>query len=181
MDNLLQVLHKLHSQIEENNVYGSIRKALAMLMPALLVGAAAVSLMNLPFPGYRAGLEQLLGGHLFRMLDFIQSSTFGFLAAFLTMGVSYFYSTTLGADRLTRIMCMIMAFSAFIASHGGPVGSLELSNFGAIGVFTALLCSVVSTKIFYELYVLSRRRFRSYWEGTDDAVIVGMSSSGVRE
>ena len=174
--NLLQVLQKLHSSIEENNIYSSIRKALAMLMPALLVGAAAVSLMNLPFPGYREGLEQLFGGHLFRMLDFIQSSTFGFLAAFLVMGVSYFYSSTLGADKFARIMCIIMAFSAFIASHGGPVGSLKLENFGSIGVFSALLCSVISTKIFYELYVRSRRRFRSYWEGTDDAVIVGMSS-----
>lgn len=62
---------------------------------------------------------------------------------------------------------MVTACACFIASFGGQSGSLTLSCFGTIGVFTAMVCSVLATRLFFALELRLFKRYRSYAAGND--------------
>ena len=99
-------------------------------------------------------------------LNFIIDSTTGFLSLYLVLAISYFYSDALAGENFTlRIVSMVAACACFIASFGGEGGSLTLSCFGTTGVFTAMVCSVLATRLFLSSIWGPFRRYRSYSAG----------------
>ena len=174
---MFKILKRVHFRVEQSAAYKSVRRAFAMLMPIMLVGAAAVTLMNLPLKGYQDFVKSIGGGALWNALDFAQGSAFGFAAVFLVVALSYYYSGEKGADQYERVLSCVTAFACFVASYGGTAGFINinggnanLSSFGAMGIFTALIACFISVNLFHKLYNMKSKNFNSYWEGVDEPV-----------
>lgn len=154
--------------LENNTVLSAIKKGFLLVIPVVLTGSFALLLLNFPLAAYQTFLDGFCGGVLPALLHFIIDATTGFLSLYLVLAISYFYSETLAGQNLgLRVMSMVAACACFIASFGGESGSLNLSCFGTTGVFTAMVCSVLATRLFFALDTRAFRRYRSYSAGND--------------
>lgn len=154
--------------LENNAVLSAIKKGFLLVIPLVLTGSFALLLLNFPLPAYQAFLAGFCGGALPALLHFIIDATTGFLSLYLVLAISYYDSETRAGQNLgLRVMAMTAACACFIASFGGESGSLDLSCFGTTGVFTAMVCSVAATRLFFALDTRAFRRYRSYSAGND--------------
>ena len=161
-------IQRLIYAIENNQVLAAVKKGFMLVIPVVLTGSFALLLSNFPIAAYQEWLASFGGGFLLVLLNFIFDATTGFLSLYLVMAISYFYSGVFAADNLNlRIMAMIASLACFIASFGGMSGSLELSCFGTVGVFTAMVCAIIATRLFFALALRHFQHFHSYVAGND--------------
>ncbi len=154
--------------IENNQVLSAIKKGFMLLIPVVLTGSFSLLLSNFPVAAYQDWLASFGGGALLALLGFIFDATTGFVSLYLVMAISYFYSGVFAGSNFTlRVMAMIASVACFIASFGGMSGSLELSCFGTVGVFSAMLCAIIATRLFFALDLRRFKQFRSYVAGND--------------
>lgn len=159
---------KMLYALENNSILSAVKKGFLLMIPVVLTGSFALLLLNFPIPAYQEFLARAGSGVIVLLLNFIVDSTTGFLSLYLVLAISYFYSASLGGKNLIlRIMAMVTASACFIASFGGASGSLSLDSFGTIGVFTAMVCSILATRLFFALSSHVFRRYRSYAAGSD--------------
>lgn len=163
-----KVLH-LTYRLENHPMVSSIKKGFLLLLPMLLTGSAALLLRNFPNAYIQSFLLQFAGGFFGRMLLVIVEATNGFMSVYLVLSISYFYSAVFAPENISlRIMAMITACSCFVASYGAASGSLTLACFDQRGVFTAMVCSILSTRLFFALFHRLSNGIRSYTAGADD-------------
>ncbi len=152
---LLTNIAGLIYSIDTNPIISSIKKGLILLMPILLIGMIAVMLRNFPL----AFLQEWFNGSgqfLSTLLIFLYNATAGFLSVYLVLSVSYYYVRTFNTNDFAFIvLAMLTSLMCFIASFGG-IEFLSFTAFGAPGVFTALICTILGTRlfiIFYKLFI----------------------------
>ena len=161
-------VRKMIYAMECNSVLGAVKKGFLMVIPVVLTGSFALLLCNFPIPAYQNFLSAFLDGALLSLLNFIIDATTGFLSLYLVLAISYVYSESLAGENLTlRMIAMVAACASFIASFGGASGSLTVSCFGTTGVFTAMVCSVLATRLFFALDLRIYKRYHSYAAGND--------------
>ena len=174
---MLVRIRKVLYAMENSPVLSAIKKGFLLVIPVVLTGSFALLLLNFPVPAYQGFLTSFGGGVLSDLLHFVTDSTTGFLSLYLVLAISYFYSDPLAGRNLTlRVMAMVTSCVCFIASFGGESGSLTLSCFGTIGVFTAMVCAVLATRLFFALNGRLYRHYRSYAAGNDIHFRSSMSS-----
>lgn len=144
------------------------------MVPILVMGAIALMLRGFPIPEFQefirtAGAGLLSDeGIIYQILGFIYDSTFGFMSAYIVLAISYYYSSTFDFKNFSlQVMAMLVSLSCFLASFGGISGALELGHFGPIGVFTAMICAILGTKLFYELSKLFNRLLKMQMVASD--------------
>ncbi len=153
-------LLKLVTAIENNSIFSSIKKGFILIIPVLLIGSLSLMVLNLPIDGYRAALEELGGGVLFTILIYLYDTTFGFLSAYIVLSISYYYSFTFESRNYAlRIMAMLASFGCFVATFGAATGEMGIGDFGPTSVFTAIICSIVGTRLFFALCELLLKKF----------------------
>ncbi len=136
--------------LERNTVFSAIKKGFILLIPAVLTGSIALLIRNFPIPIFQVWIKAFAGGAIDSLMGFLFDATVGFMAAYLVLAISYYYACSLYSDgRTHRLIAMITAFACFVASFGGESGSLQISSFGPVGVFTAMVCAVAATKLFH--------------------------------
>lgn len=161
-------MRKMVNAMENSAVLSAMKKGFLLVIPVVLTGSFALLLRNFPVPAYQAFFTAFWDGAVFLLFDFIVDATTGCLSLYLVLAISYFYSETLAGQNLTlRMISMVTACACFIASFGGESGSLTLSCFGTIGVFTAMVCSILATRLFFALDLRLYKRYRSYAAGND--------------
>lgn len=151
-------------KIENNHVFSAVKKGFTLLIPVLLVGSFALLFLNFPIPEFQSFIEEWAGGVLSTSLHFLFDSTVGFMSIYLVMSISYFYSSVMKErDLFLQVMAMVVSTVCFAASFGAASGSMELSDLGPVGVFTAMFSSVAATRLFYFFYgkISAGYRFRS--------------------
>lgn len=154
--------------MENNQVLAAIKKGFLLVLPVVMAGSFALLLRSFPIVDYQDWLASFANGALLDLLNFVYDSTVGFMSLYLVMGISYYYSYALAEKNTTvQIMSMVASIACFIASFGGASGSLEISCFGTIGVFSAMVCSILATRLFTLLDLRLFRRYRSYAAGAD--------------
>lgn len=154
--------------IENHLILSAIKKGFLLVMPIVLTGSFALLLLNFPIPAYQKWLLSFGGGFFSLLLNFIFDSTSGFVSLYLVLAISYFYSEAFAGGRVNlQIMSIIASLACFVASFGGMSGSLELSCFGTVGVFSAMLCAIIATRLFFAFNLWYFRHFRSYAAGND--------------
>lgn len=152
---------------EQNHTLTSIKRGFMLVIPIVLTGSFAVFFNNFPLPAYQDWLATFLDGALSRLFGMIFDATVGLLAMYLVISIGYYYSAKFDEGNLTlRVMALIAAIASFFASFGGS-GSIEFSSFGTLGVFTAILCTILSIRLFFFLYLNRYNNFHSYAVGND--------------
>lgn len=163
---LYQKLFDFAYRLESYPVFASLKRAFLLLVPVVLTGSVAVLIQNFPHALFQ---ELLGGGAFFKLLQFIQDSTLGFMSVYLLFGISYYYVAELLPEKpLLHILSVFTSFACFIASFGGINEHLELSCFGTVGVFTAMICAVLATRIFAALNCFLTDKIHYYSAGADD-------------
>ncbi len=151
-------IYKYFLDLEKKLFLVSIRQGFILLIPVFMTGASALMLLYFPIPFIREYIGVIWGGKLSVFLNLIFQSTFGFASILLLISVTYKYSsnTTHNSGALNILSCIVAAAS-YIALLGiKPIMSINginhqviiLTSVNVQSIFTALLCSVVSTKIF---------------------------------
>lgn len=157
---ILRAIYK----IENNHVFSAVKKGFTLLIPVLLVGSFALLFLNFPIPVFQKFITEWAGGVLSTSLHFLFDSTVGFMSIYLVVSISYYYSSEMKErDGFLQVMAMVVSVVCFAASFGAAGGSMELSDLGPVGVFTAMFSSVAATKLFYFFYgkISAAHRFRS--------------------
>lgn len=156
-------------KLESNRAFSSIRKGFVMIIPIILTGTICVLLRSFPIPIYQTWLAEFGGGVFYTLLSYIIDATTGLMSIYLSLSIAYNYAaSTMPSNTSMHMLSMFNAFACFAASFGAASGSLTLSSFGTLGVFTAILCSVFATKL---LFLLTRALSRGAVKGglgTDD-------------
>lgn len=135
--------------MENNPVLFAVKKGFLLMIPVVLTGSFALLLENFPLPAYQTWVTGFGGGFLMDLFGFAFQATTGFLSLYLVLAISYYYSDTLAHVSLApRFMSMMASAVCFIASFGS---SLTLDCFGTIGVFTAMVCAILGTRLFFAL------------------------------
>ena len=148
-------------RLESNRVYSSIKNGFMLIIPLVMIGSFAILLQNLPIPPLLQFLKEFAGGLLFALLQFIFYATVGLLSLYLVLSISYYYSDSFAQGQTSvRVYAMFTALACFIASFGVTSGDFTIAHFGTTGVFTALLCAIASTRLFFAIREAVERHTR---------------------
>ncbi|MDR1193641.1 MAG: hypothetical protein LBK98_05650, partial [Peptococcaceae bacterium] len=154
--------------IENHPVFSSIKKGFMLTIPVIITGTVTLLIVNFPVAGLQNFLTEFGGGFIRQLLLFVYGSTVNFMSGYLLLSVSYYYSATFPEKNpLLRMLAMITALASFLASFGGPFGTLTLDSFGPVGVFTALVCAICAPRFFFFLSRWQPGRHRAYAPGSD--------------
>lgn len=177
MDMVYKKLLRFTYALERNAVFASIKRGLLLLTPALIVGAVALMLRNLPVPAFHAWISQAVGGQFHMALGFVYDATIGIMSLGLLCGISYSYAETFAeADRTFCLVAVMAALGSFFVLFCVRAdGGFDFSSLGAVSMFGAILCSIAATALFRAFNRYLPACFRSYSAGTDAQFQVSVS------
>lgn len=143
-----KVLFRAYSAFDRSKLLNSIRKGFIMLIPIFTVGGFALMLMNVPIPAVKNWIESVWGGAIFNVFTFVYEATFGLMAIYILLAISYRYSQEIfGESDTLNILAAIVSVASYFALFGtkhavGGDGALKmvvLKYLDVQSVFPALL------------------------------------------
>ncbi|MDR3189772.1 MAG: PTS transporter subunit EIIC [Lactobacillaceae bacterium] len=144
---LERYLSPIGAKLAANRPLTAVRDGIALAMPLIIVGSAAMLLAN----GFSIAplKEWLIGNGIFDWLVKIVNASFGLVGLVSVIGISYRYANELKVDGLSSGAISLASFFLvtpdLIAKDGTGISFAYL---GAAGLFAAILISLISTKIF---------------------------------
>jgi PTS system cellobiose-specific IIC component len=147
-DSLTAMMEKM-APIFDQPILASVRDGFVALMPLIIVGALVLVVLQFPLcfrDEAACYFEYLLPEHISGSLWSVFSVTFGLLALYVVISVSYALSRRRGLDPLMPVFFAFMSY-ILIASPGLPDG--EAGTFlDNTGLFTAIVVSVITVEVF---------------------------------
>lgn len=145
----------------------AVRNGLIMILPVMLIGSFVTLFRSIPIPAYKDFLQTFGGGILSTLLGWVYNGTFGIMSLYMTVTISYCYIQELEKDSGHWMEAIVSSLASFAILSGMLLEYFNMERMGASGMFTAIVASVLATKLYY---LLERRigiRFRLYADGTD--------------
>src|SRR3972149_6038860 len=130
----------------------SVRDGFVALMPLIIVGAAVLIILQVPW-SLQKGSECYLGDTEFFTSTGLADKlwvpfniTFGLLSVYVTLSISYALSRRRGLD---PIMPVIFSFLSFLLVASPQIASGEAAtHIDNTGLFTAIVVSVISIEVY---------------------------------
>ncbi len=123
---------------EEKHMQG-IRDGIMLTIPFTIVGSIFLILVSLPIPGWVEWIKPFSAKLLVPV-----SVTFDFMSIIAVIGIGYHLAEKYNQD---KIMCAVMSLVSFCILQMTPDYILDISNFGAKGLFTAIIISVFCVEV----------------------------------
>jgi len=147
-DALSGLMEKM-APIFDQPILASVRDGFVALMPLIIVGALVLIVLQFPLcfqDEPYCYLEYILPEHISSSLWSVFNVTFGLLALYVVISVSYTLSRRRGLDALMPVFFAFLSY-ILIASPGLPAGEpgTFLDN---TGLFTAIVVSVVTVEVY---------------------------------
>ena len=117
----------------------AVRNGLALTIPFIIVGSVFLIIGNLPFTWW----EDFIGGFGDK-LNVIVNSSFGVLGILASIGIGYHLAKGYDLDPITG---SVISLTAFLVTQVTEDYQLDTSNFGAEGLFTAIIVSILAVEI----------------------------------
>lgn len=136
-------LHKF----QKSKIVNGISSGMMGAMPITLIGAFAALFLNLPIPGYK---EFIASVGIESALKLIISFTTNFLAVIFTIAIAGSYAKEHKEDGVIAGLLALVCFFIVtpIATSAEGVASIPFQWLGAPGIFTGIIVSLVSTKVY---------------------------------
>ena len=162
--NLLQLMIKrlvpLLESIAETPLLTAVRQGLALVLPLIIVGAAALLILHMPLPQLHAFLTSAWGPSWETLCRLIQQSSFSIAALAALICISSSYARARGTltdrqrvnSRVTAVVCLACYF-VLVAPIQGDFPR-EMFSIGSGGFPLALCTAIVGTPLF--LFFLRR-------------------------
>lgn len=150
--------------LEDSKGLSSIKKGFIMIMPLAIIGAISNLISGFPLDI----VQELINNSVWipKVLDIMIDGTTGLISIYLVLAVSYFYSKAIDdSSSFLRTINMFVSLASFAAAFGAAGGQLEMIYFGTHGIFTAIVCAIISTKLFYFFSKKVFKGIRYYAQG----------------
>ncbi|MBR5765714.1 MAG: PTS sugar transporter subunit IIC/EAL domain-containing protein [Lachnospiraceae bacterium] len=147
----------------------TIKASLAMVIPILFIGSMTVLLNGFPVQVYQDFLDSFMGGALRNIFLFIQMTTVGILAVYLTIAISLCYMNLMeGGERLVfRFGCLLGCLTGFFILVGFFTGDKDFSLLSGQGVFSALLAGIIGSALYRRFVALFDTKKKVFVDGAD--------------
>ncbi|TLG75395.1 PTS sugar transporter subunit IIC [Culicoidibacter larvae] len=142
-------------KVASNRYISAIRDGMSLTIPLVIIGSFFVLFMNLPIDGWK----DLIAPYS-EALSLVPKFTSDFMALFVVVGVASSLAQYYDLDRVTAISLSIVGFlisavqvTSISADQAATIGitlsggMMSLGNFGATGLFTAMITTIFSVEI----------------------------------
>lgn len=148
-------LFKVSDYFDESLAFTAVRQGMIMLIPLLVLGAMALMLSSLPIPLYQEMLSKIFNGKLVELLQFVRSASLDLFAVALAMTTSVSYASLKRKEKGVGIGDAVMVMLIALVSLAGYLGIQEegfsVAALGTINIFTALLVTLLSGFLFFQI------------------------------
>lgn len=175
MKNITDKIYNLYNKFGSIPFLIAIRRAFTFLIPVFIIGACALSIQCLPISSVRNFILTALNGKINEFLTAVYQATYGFAAIYLVMVLSYQYSRNLTKRMSLCVFSVISTIICYFASLGTKVlleGQNLLEYTKMTNVFSALVITLMATKLFFIFYNLLNKNKTGY----ESTFILGMHS-----
>lgn len=117
----------------------AVRNGLAITIPFIIVGSIFLIFGNLPFEWWPNFIGKFAG-----MINVVVNCSFGVLGVLAVLGIGYYLAKSYNLDPITG---SVIAFVAFALTQVTGDLQLDTSKFGAEGLFTAIIVSLLAVEI----------------------------------
>ena len=154
--------------LESNKTLSAVKNGFVILFPVFFIGAIAVFFNNLPISVFNEFISTWCNGVIKQLFNVFYESTIGMISIYLVMAISYFicndYKRT---NQNLDILAMVTSLTSFVCTFGALSGSLTFNDFGPIGIFSAIVCSLIFTRLFLVISEWSTGFYKIYSMGSD--------------
>lgn len=174
MKNLLK---KIIYIMDNSEIISAIRRGIIMVIPVLMLGSFALILKSMPFDGYQRFISHIFSGAFLQMLNFIYDATFGLISVYMAFSISTYFIMALGAKSNYAFVGALTTVVSFFILCGVNVNVNDFNyiHFGTEGIFTAIFCGIIVSKLYVAIINNIKIPFRLYADGIDlefnDAII----------
>jgi len=169
VDILRSRLIRLSDSATKKPILYAIQNGFTYMIPLVLLGSITLVLVSLPIEAYQNFMLHLFGEEWKNAFSYVQDATFNVFSIILVITISYSYTQELNSrqDFMAPIMASITALGSYIALLGINEAGFSISYFGVIGVFNALIVSLISTTLFRKLSSIRIFRIRAFFNGAN--------------
>lgn len=154
LDAVVERVQPVATRIQENTYVKSITGGFLAALPALMFGAVCSMVIGFPVQAWK---DWLAGNAFGSALQFGSDATFGLLALYAVVGISYSLGKELKQDQLavaiTALVAflLVMPFGTTITSGDTEVpvtGVIQTQWLGGQGIFAAIVVALLATRIY---------------------------------
>lgn len=157
-------LMKSFYKIESSHLLSIVRRGLTMLVPILVVGAVAYSILYFPNEAFRIFITEKFT-IISKLLESIYQGTFGMFSMVLVISLSISYAMEKGEEIEKIIFYVATATASFGTQIGMTDDETKLSILGNTGCFFALIVGLLSCVMFSKLKKIEQISLRKYTVG----------------
>ena len=133
-----------------NKVLLAIRDGLVLSMPLMIVGSIAIVISDFPLQVFQDFMISLFGENWnWWNWEVIAPATTGLVAIFTTFGIAYSLARSNDVEPLPAGMIAVSAYFILLIQLDG--GGFNDFDFGAKGLFTGMISSLISTTIYSKI------------------------------
>lgn len=162
---------RLDTRLDRFAILGPVRSGLALMTPFLLIGSFSLVLASFPLPAYQHTMQRLFGADWTAPLHAVFAASFGILSIIMTLSVSYISAgnSDRGLNRINPMIASIVSLCSFMILSGFGTRGVDPESLGVTGLLTAIIVSVVSSRLFTWLCSIDALRIRTYADGAHTA------------
>ncbi|GHD95838.1 PTS sugar transporter subunit IIC [Pseudocitrobacter sp. RIT415] len=148
-------------RIGNNVILVSVRNGIAFTLPFIIAGSVFLIIANLPIPGW----SDFLGNYA-TLLGIPVQATFGAIGLIAAIGISYDLAKHYKLDGLS---CTCITVAVFLLSQLDENHKINVNNFGASGLFSAIILSVLT--VYIVRFFISHKLYIKMPDGVPPAVL----------
>lgn len=164
---LKNILKRILNFMDNSDSISAIRRGIIMVIPLLMTGAFVRVLMTLPINVYQEVIRDAFSGAFLSMLTFLYDATMGMISLYITFSITIYYLRSKFLSGNYSFAGAMTAVATFLILSGVRLDDMDIEVFGAKGMFTAIFCSLLVSKLFILIINNVKIPFRLYADGVD--------------
>lgn len=163
---MLSTFRRYFNRLLQSTSILTIQNSFIMLLPIVLIGSFATLLKSLPIPIYKNFILNFSDGYIFNLLDYIYSGTLGIFSIYTVIILAYNYCQKQMNYNGYWIGPIIASLSSFMIMTNFENGTI-IGYIGVTGIFTAIISSLLSCKLYTWFNQRFKNKFQLYADGTN--------------
>ncbi|MBQ2744047.1 MAG: PTS sugar transporter subunit IIC/EAL domain-containing protein [Lachnospiraceae bacterium] len=144
------------SWVENSDLFNELVQSFVSLIPVFMIGAFVLVIQNFPIKVFTDWLTNACNGYIYEGLDMIYDATYGMVAIYILIVLSFKYSISLtkgfSSVNVLNTITAVASYIVLIGSDSFTVGEENLraflvNNTSAKNIFLAVLVSIISTRL----------------------------------
>ena len=144
------------SWAENSNLFNELVQSFVSLIPVFMIGAFVLVIQNFPIKVFTDWLTNACNGYIYEGLDMIYDATYGMVAIYILIVLSFKYSISLtkgfSSVNVLNTITAVASYIVLIGADSFTVGEENLRAFlvnstSAKNIFLAVLVSIISTRL----------------------------------